>query len=37
VASLVPANPLKLRGPAPLDKRLAHAKRLIDHPRIVIT
>jgi len=32
-----PANPLKPQGPAPLDKRLAHAKRLSDHPRIVIT
>ena len=32
-----PANPLKPQGPAPLDKRVAHAKRLIDHPRIVIT
>ena len=32
-----PANPLKPQGPAPLDKRVAHAKRLIEHPRIVIT
>jgi len=32
-----PANPLKPQGPAPLDKRVAHAKRLSDHPRIVVT
>ena len=32
-----PANPLKPQGPAPLDKRVAHARRMIDHPRIVIT
>lgn len=32
-----PGNPLKSRGPAPLDKRMAAARALIDHPRIHVT
>jgi len=32
-----PGNPLKSRGPAPLDKRMAAARTLIDHPRIHVT
>jgi nicotinate-nucleotide adenylyltransferase len=32
-----PGNPLKERGPAPLDKRMAACRALVDHPRIQIT
>ncbi|PVA06196.1 nicotinic acid mononucleotide adenylyltransferase [Thalassorhabdomicrobium marinisediminis] len=32
-----PGNPLKTRGPAPLDHRIAHARALIDHPRVTVT
>ena len=32
-----PGNPLKVRGPAPLDRRLAAARALVDHPRIAVT
>lgn len=32
-----PGNPLKEDGPAALDLRVAYAKTLVDHPRIVIT
>ncbi len=32
-----PGNPLKSRGPAPLDQRIAAARRLMDHPRVTIT
>ena len=32
-----PGNPLKDRGPAPLDQRIAHAQTVIDHPRVEIT
>ena len=32
-----PGNPLKKRGPAPLDERLAVARELMDHPRVRIT
>jgi nicotinate-nucleotide adenylyltransferase len=32
-----PGNPLKERGPAPLAKRMAACRALIDHPRIQIT
>ncbi|ROT99001.1 nicotinate-nucleotide adenylyltransferase [Histidinibacterium lentulum] len=32
-----PGNPLKREGPAPLGKRLAAARALVDHPRITVT
>jgi len=32
-----PGNPLKVDGPAPLDRRVAAARRLIAHPRIAVT
>lgn len=32
-----PANPLKSRGPAPLDVRLEQARALMDHPRVEVT
>ena len=32
-----PGNPLKARGPAALDKRIAHARRVMDHPRVQIS
>ena len=32
-----PGNPLKPRGPAPLDRRLAHARMLMRHPRVAVT
>jgi len=32
-----PGNPLKRDGPAPLDRRMAAARALADHPRIVVT
>jgi nicotinate-nucleotide adenylyltransferase len=32
-----PANPLKPKGPAPLAQRLAVARALVDHPRIIVT
>ncbi|WP_371225900.1 nicotinate-nucleotide adenylyltransferase [Roseovarius sp. 2305UL8-3] len=32
-----PGNPLKSKGPAPMDQRMAAARRLITHPRIRIT
>ncbi len=32
-----PGNPLKSRGPAPLDKRMAAARALIRHPRMKAT
>jgi len=32
-----PGNPLKARGPAPLDQRIAHARSLVDDPRITVT
>lgn len=34
---VTPGNPLKARGPAPLEARLAAARQVIDHPRVVIT
>ncbi len=34
---VTPGNPLKAHGPAPLDARLAHARALIQHPRVHIT
>jgi nicotinate-nucleotide adenylyltransferase len=32
-----PGNPLKERGPAPLDRRMAAARALMDDPRVEIT
>ncbi|WP_121063263.1 nicotinate-nucleotide adenylyltransferase [Chachezhania antarctica] len=32
-----PGNPLKAHGPAPLDQRLAEARRLMRHPRVTVT
>lgn len=32
-----PGNPLKPNPPAPLAERIAHARALIDHPRVVVT
>ncbi|MEL7461159.1 MAG: nicotinate-nucleotide adenylyltransferase [Pseudomonadota bacterium] len=34
---VTPGNPLKARGPAPLDARVAAARRVIDHPRVKVT
>jgi nicotinate-nucleotide adenylyltransferase len=32
-----PGNPLKAHGPAPLAQRLAHARDLMQHPRVQVT
>ncbi len=32
-----PANPLKSRGPAPLATRMAHARDVMQHPRVTVT
>ena len=32
-----PGNPLKAEGPAPLQRRVAAARGLIDHPRVTVT
>ncbi|SLN27129.1 nicotinate-nucleotide adenylyltransferase [Roseisalinus antarcticus] len=32
-----PGNPLKARGPAPLDRRIAMAHQIMQHPRVRIT
>jgi nicotinate-nucleotide adenylyltransferase len=32
-----PGNPLKPKGPAPLAQRMAAARALVDHPRILVT
>lgn len=32
-----PGNPLKDRGPAPLERRLAASRAMVRHPRIVVT
>ena len=32
-----PGNPLKRHGPAPLAKRLAHARDVMQHPRVEVT
>ncbi len=32
-----PGNPLKLHGPAALERRVAAARALIDHPRVAVT
>lgn len=34
---LSPGNPLKTAGPAPIGRRMAAARRLMDHPRVVIS
>ena len=34
---VTPGNPLKTRGPAPLDARLARAKAVMHAPRVVVT
>lgn len=32
-----PGNPLKAHGPAPMADRIAHARRLLSDPRVVVT
>lgn len=32
-----PGNPLKHRGPAPLAQRMAQARSVMDHPRVIVT
>ena len=32
-----PGNPLKPQGPAPLARRMAAARALVDHPRVLVT
>jgi len=32
-----PGNPLKERGPAPLEERLIHARQVMRHPRVEVT
>lgn len=32
-----PGNPLKARGPAPMDERLAAARRVMQHPKVTVT
>ncbi len=32
-----PGNPLKTRGPAPLQQRLARARNVMQHPRVAVT
>jgi nicotinate-nucleotide adenylyltransferase len=32
-----PGNPLKPHGPAPLERRMAAARRIMRHPRVVVT
>lgn len=32
-----PGNPLKARGPAPMAERLAHARKVMDHPKVEVT
>lgn len=32
-----PGNPLKARGPAPLERRLSRARVLMDHPKVCVT
>ncbi len=32
-----PGNPLKAHGPAPMAARMAAARRVIDHPRVVVS
>lgn len=32
-----PGNPLKARGPAPMAERIARARAVMDHPRVVVS
>ena len=32
-----PGNPLKTRGPAPMEERLTHARKVMQHPRVSVT
>ncbi|MBC7140917.1 MAG: nicotinate-nucleotide adenylyltransferase, partial [Rhodobacteraceae bacterium] len=32
-----PGNPLKARGPAPMAERIARARSVMDHPRVVVS
>ena len=32
-----PGNPLKAQGPAPLDQRIAHARQVMQHPRVFVS
>lgn len=32
-----PGNPLKERGPAGMEKRIAHARQVMQHPRVTVT
>ncbi len=32
-----PGNPLKTKGPAALEKRMAHARQVMQHPRVEVT
>jgi nicotinate-nucleotide adenylyltransferase len=32
-----PGNPLKTRGPAPMQERIAHASEVMDHPKVQVT
>jgi nicotinate-nucleotide adenylyltransferase len=32
-----PGNPLKTRGPAPMDQRMARARAVMQHPRVTVT
>ncbi|MDH2325768.1 nicotinate-nucleotide adenylyltransferase [Cereibacter sp. SYSU M97828] len=32
-----PGNPLKARGPRPMAERIAHARGVMQHPRVVVT
>lgn len=34
---VTPGNPMKQQGPAPLDRRMDAARRVMDHPRVRIT
>lgn len=34
---VTPGNPLKARQPAPLDERIAYARKLMDDPRVTVT
>ena len=32
-----PGNPLKAHGPAPMEQRIARARAVMDHPKVVVT
>ncbi|MGB3553126.1 MAG: nicotinate-nucleotide adenylyltransferase [Jannaschia sp.] len=34
---VTPGNPLKTRGPAPLSRRMAEARKVMRHPRVVVS